>query len=122
MNKELKNFIVLLTLLVTTRLVADDATLGTLADNVRGSLAAIATLIFTISYVAGIMFILTGFVKFKAHKDNPTQVPLSAPLVLVGIGSALMFFPTMLDVAGSTVFGGDQESAKQYLDTSTSIL
>ena len=98
----------------------ESANLASLADNVRKNLAAVVNLIYGISFLAGIAFFLTGLVKFKAHKDNPTQVPLSAPLVLISIAACLMFLPSLVNVAGSTVFAGGQQSSSGALDSSTS--
>lgn len=89
--------------------------LASLANNVRSNLAAVADLIVTIAFIAGIFFVLSGLAKFKAHKDNPAQTPISAPIVLLIIGFALMFFPSILTVGGSTLFGGSEESAQEYL-------
>ena len=94
--------------------------LAGLANNVRSNLQAVITLAITGAYVAGIVLFISGLVKFKAHKDNPTQVPLSTPVVLIGISACLLFFPSLLDVAGSTVFGGDGgQQGSQYLDESS---
>lgn len=95
----------------------DSQNLASIADNVRKNLAAVVNLIYGIAFLAGIAFFLTGLVKFKAHKDNPTQVPLSAPLVLISISACLMFLPSLMNVAGSTVFGGSQTSASDALQS-----
>ena len=94
---------------------AADTSLSTIANNVRKNLMAVANLIMGIAFLAGIAFFLTGLVKFKAHKDNPTQVPLSAPLVMIAISACLMFLPSLISVAGQTVFGGTQTSAQGAL-------
>ena len=93
----------------------DTQSLSSIADNVRKNLAAVVNLIYGISFLAGIAFFLTGLVKFKAHKDNPTQVPLSAPIVLIAISACLMFLPSLMNVAGQTVFGGSQTSSQDAL-------
>jgi len=43
--------------------------------------------------------------KFKQHKDNPTQIPIGTPIALLFIGAALLFLPTILQIAGGTIFG-----------------
>lgn len=112
MNKTLKTLSVAGIMLVSGILLAEDAnSLRSIADNVRGNLGAVVDLIIGLAFLAGVAFFLTGLVKFKAHKDNPTQVPLSAPLVLISISACLMFLPSLIDVAGETVFAGSQESA-----------
>jgi len=76
-----------------------------LATGVQGQLAGVATLMVYTAYVAGIAFALTGILKFKAHKDQPTQVPLSQPIVLLLLSACLLFLPSILNVAGGTLFG-----------------
>ena len=44
--------------------------------------------------------------KFKQHKDNPAQIPIGTPVALVFIAAALLFLPTILNIAGTTMFGG----------------
>ncbi len=43
--------------------------------------------------------------KFKQHKDNPTQIPIGTPIALIFIGAALLFLPSILSVTGNTMFG-----------------
>jgi len=79
--------------------------IGAVADTVVGSFASIVKLITAVSYVAGMGFFLAGVMKFKSHRDNPQQVPLSAPIVLVVVAAALLFLPAILQTAGATMFG-----------------
>ncbi|MDX1900922.1 MAG: type IV secretion protein IcmD [Gammaproteobacteria bacterium] len=80
------------------------------AKNVTGNLGAVAKLITAGAYVAGFAFVVGGIVKFKAHKDNPTQVMISQPIALLFIGAALIFVPSVFKTTGGTLFGssGDQ--------------
>ena len=50
-------------------------------------------------------FVVGGIVKLKAHKDNPTQVPISAGIALIFVGAALLFVPTVFKSSGTTLFG-----------------
>lgn len=83
--------------------------LGKVADNISGTMTSVAKLITAASYVAGVGFALMGMLKFKAHKDNPTQVPLSQPIVLLAIAAGLVFLPSLISTSGSTVFGSGAE-------------
>ena len=56
------------------------------------------------SYLAGLGFSVGAIMKFKAHKDNPTQIPIGTPVALVFISAALLFLPTILGIAGATMF------------------
>ena len=66
---------------------------GAIATQVTGNLGAIAKLITAGAYVAGMAFAVGAIVKFKAHKYNPTQVPIGMPIALLFIGAALIFVP-----------------------------
>jgi intracellular multiplication protein IcmD len=72
---------------------------------VTSNVGNIARLVTAASYVAGMAFAVGAIVKFKAHKDNPTQIPIGTPIALLFVGAALIFIPTVFKVSGSTLFG-----------------
>lgn len=84
---------------------ATSSDLGTVASKVRGNLSNIAKLITAMAYVGGMAFAIGAIVKFKAHKDNPTQVAIGTPIALLFIGFALMFVPSVFSAGGGTLFG-----------------
>ena len=85
--------------------VAASPTLGKMASSMTGSFTNVAKLITSGSYLAGLGFSIGAIMKFKQHKDNPTQVPIGTPIALVFIAAALLFLPTILGVTGQTMFG-----------------
>lgn len=82
---------------------ADD--LGSLATNITSSLGKVGLLITGGSYVAGLAFAVGAIMKFKAHKDNPTNVQIGVPIGLTFIAAALLFLPSILNITGGTMFG-----------------
>lgn len=80
--------------------------IGGIAANVTSNLSNIAKLITAGSYVAGMAFAVGAIAKFKQHKENPQQMPLSTPIVLLFIGIALIFIPAIFKSGGGTLFGG----------------
>lgn len=78
--------------------------LGKTVTKVTGQLANVRQLIIYVAYVAALGFVFAGVVKFKAHRDNPTQVPLSAPIVLLVVGILLGSIPQVLDIGSESVF------------------
>jgi intracellular multiplication protein IcmD len=80
-------------------------TLGGMASTITGSFEQLTKLITSASYLAGLGFSIGAIMKFKQHKDNPTQIPIGTPIALVFIAAALLFLPSILDVAGATMFG-----------------
>ena len=88
---------------------------GSVAAQVTTNMSALAKLVTAASYVAGMAFAVGAIVKLKAHKDQPTQVPISAGIVLLFVGAALIFVPTVFKVGGATLFGqsgGQQATVK----------
>ncbi len=107
---QLSQFIVyatgLVCLLVTGQAVAAGAeTLGGIASTVTQSFTALTQLITAGSYLAGLGFSIGAIMKFKQHKDNPTQIPIGTPIALVFIAAALLFLPAILTSTGTTLFG-----------------
>ncbi|OGT50639.1 MAG: type IV secretion protein IcmD [Gammaproteobacteria bacterium RIFCSPHIGHO2_12_FULL_41_15] len=83
-------------------------TFGAMASKVTESFGGIAKLISAGSYIAGLGFGLGAIMKFKQHKDNPTQVPIGTPIAMAFIASALLFFPVVLQMAGQSIFGSTE--------------
>ena len=107
-----KKAILLLPLLILTSSAFAAKGLSEILAGLNENLKALATLLQVVAYISGVGFFLAGVLQFKAHRDNPAQVPLSKPMVYLGVASGLLFLPTILEVAGETVFGGEQASAK----------
>lgn len=79
--------------------------LGKMASSITDSLKEVGNLITSASYVGGLGFVIGALMKFKQHKDNPTQVPLGTPMTLLVMAIALLFLPTLLKFAAGTIFG-----------------
>lgn len=98
-------------LVVGTTALAAVSGIGSVASNVTRNLEGLAKLITAASYVAGMAFAVGAIVKFKAHKDNPTQIPIGTPIALLFVGAALIFIPTIFKVSGQTLFGESGQQA-----------
>ena len=99
---------ILLTLLSLDVASAD---LGTMASSISNTFASVGRAITGGSYVAGLAFSIGAIMKFKQHKDNPTQIPIGTPISLVFIAAALLYLPSVLSVAGYTMFGSKGTTA-----------
>lgn len=84
---------------------ADDQDIGSVADNLKSTFTSLAEMITAASYIAGLGFAIGAILKFKAHKDNPQQIPVGTPIALMFVAAALIFLPSMFEVAGNTLFG-----------------
>lgn len=88
---------------------ATAVTLGSIASHVTSAMSNLAKLVTALSYVAGFGFAAAGVLKFKAHKDNPTQIPLSAAVMLLFVGIALIFLPAIFGATGKTLFNSTSD-------------
>lgn len=111
-------FSCLLVLLVGDAM-AKSKTLGGVASTIYSNFADIAKLITAGAYIGGLAFSVGAIMKFKAHKDNPTQVPIGTPIALVMIAACLLFLPSILGVAGQSIFGGGSVAGSSGLDWGT---
>ncbi len=84
------------------------ADVGTIAGNITSSFTNVTQLITASSYLAGLGFSVGAIMKFKQHKDNPTQIPVGTPI----IASALLFLPTILGTANADAAEEKLEAAE----------
>lgn len=96
---------------VGTSALAVTSGIGGVAKQVQSNLSNIALLITGGSYVAGMAFGVGAIVKFKAHKDNPQQIPIGTPIALLFVAAALLFIPSVFKSAGGTLFGSSGTAA-----------
>ena len=95
----------LFVLMFTAESAVAGSTVGNMATSITGSFINLTKLITAGSYLAGLAFSIGAIMKFKQHKDQPQQVPIGTPVALVFIAAALLFLPSILGIAGYTMFG-----------------
>jgi intracellular multiplication protein IcmD len=76
---------------------------GLVSQVQQGLLKPLMQVVVALSYVSGVGFCVGGIFKLKAHKDNPQQVTIGTALFLLGVGIALLFVPTLIDLAGKSI-------------------
>lgn len=84
---------------------------GEIAGNVTKSMDGLTKLITAVSLVAGMGFAVGAILKFKQHKDNPTQIPVGTPIALIFIAAALLFLPSIFTTLGQTIFGSKAQKS-----------
>ncbi len=89
----------------------DPRSIGGVAENMLSSFGPLARLITAGAYIAGLGFGVSALLKFKAHKDNPQQIPIGTPIALVFISAVLVFLPSFYSMTGRTLFGDTAEVA-----------
>ncbi len=83
----------------------DQLSIGKLADNIILSYRGIGQMMIATAFVMGIGLGVASIFKFKQHKDNPTQVPIGTPLVMLFLSAGLVFLPGFYHPLGETFFG-----------------
>lgn len=68
-------------------------------------ITSVGSLISLLAYVSGILLSVVGILMFKQQREQQTQVSLSKPITILAVAAALLFLPSVLDVAGQSVFG-----------------
>ena len=68
-----------------------EITVGDMAESITSSYDSLAQLVTAASYVAGTAFAAASILKFKSHKDNPTQIPIGTPIAMEAVAAALLF-------------------------------
>lgn len=103
-NKFNKKFFLILFFFSAMTLVSAESsgtsasTIGDIASNMMNESPPLFKLVTVAGYITGISFMISGLVKFKAHKETPQQVPLLAPIIFVFIGASLFYFHSTISV------------------------
>jgi intracellular multiplication protein IcmD len=97
--------------LIASTAFATGTDIAAVATTITSEVNAVAKLLSVTAYVAGVGFALGGILQFKAHKENPQQTPLSKPVVMIIVSACLLFLPTILNIAGATLFGSSATSS-----------
>ena len=84
---------------------AQAADIGSVAAKITGNIKNVTLLITAAAYVTGATMFFVAIFQFRQHKENPTQTPLSKPMMFLAIAAALLFFPTLVKVTEGTIFG-----------------
>lgn len=79
--------------------------------NLANSFLQLEKLFSGAGYVMGIIFIITGLVKFQKVNRNGRE-RMAVPVFYIAGGAALLFLPSTMDVLSDTVFGSG--SVLQY--------
>ncbi len=74
---------------------------------VGGQLIALGSLAGIVSFLAGFVFGIMGFMKLKANAANPNDPSnkISTGFILIFVGAALIAVPTVMGVGVGSIFG-----------------
>ena len=74
------------------------------STNTMGPLTLAGRAIYGICYVAGAGFLLGGVLQYKYHRENPQQVRISTPIMLIAVGIVLCLLPYLTSQSQSGSF------------------
>jgi intracellular multiplication protein IcmD len=80
------------------------------ASTVTANFGGLVKLITAVGYIAGVLFAFGAIMQFKAHKENPSQVPLGKPVTQLAVAIGLFALPSIVGVTAETIFGGNQNT------------
>ena len=86
--------------------------IGNVASKVQDSLDNVASMLGAASYVIGTGMFMVAIFQLKQHKENPTQTPLSKPMLFFVVAASLLYLPTLMGVTSGTLFGTGAKTAK----------
>ena len=84
--------------------------LNTLSTQLQTQLLSVSQLLVYASYVIGVGFALMGTLQFKTHKENPQQMPLGKPVMCMIVAACLLFLPSIMSLAGSSILGDNAKN------------
>jgi intracellular multiplication protein IcmD len=113
MHKAVKSlrYVLPLSLVVTSACYADGGAaasasdLSGIASNVNAATKGLISIVADISVLAGIGFVVAGFMKFRQHSQNPQQVPMGQAIIPLLVGIMLGILPTIITISQKTVTG-----------------
>lgn len=73
--------------------------LGSVSNNVLGLVDFMGEYLMHISYVIGFICGVGALIQYKNHRDNPIQVPLGKPILLLIMGLIFVLMPLLYAVA-----------------------
>ncbi|MGB6977131.1 MAG: hypothetical protein WBE18_06745 [Gammaproteobacteria bacterium] len=74
----------------TFAVAASNQSLGQIAQQLTGPIMQTTHLLETICLICGVGLVLASLLKYKAHRNNPREIPFSTPLMLLVFGLALI--------------------------------
>jgi Na+/serine symporter len=71
--------------------------LGTVADNLSGATGIFTNIFTDIFYIIGVLLITAAIIKYRDHRMNEQETPISRVIILLLAGLAIAFAPWMVE-------------------------
>jgi len=79
---------------------------GAISDDLMGPVGFLTRVLFYISFVCGVGFLLGSFLQYRYYRQNPQQVKLSTPITLFILALVLIGFPIVLIISKTAPWSG----------------
>lgn len=106
-KRSILTMLALATLFLAGPAMAQDATVGGVADRLSGQLDEFANLLTGAMFLVGIGLGAMAALKFKAHNEDPRSTKITTPLVLAVVSACLIGLPAYLTYVQNSVVGED---------------
>ena len=81
---------VLLVFFFPLPVLAETWDFGEIAENLFAGGVIIENLIRAVCIITGVTLVFASFLQYKKHRNNPSEVPLSTPIMTLLVGLALI--------------------------------
>lgn len=86
--------------------------IGQLASILMVPTAGLAKIMMAMAFVVGVGFLMGAIVQYKYHRENPQQVRLSTPVLLLALGLALLALPFVAQLSSSNPINYENSQAR----------
>lgn len=91
---------------------ADGVGIGQLASILMVPTAGIAKIMTAMAFVVGVGFLMGSIIQYKYHRENPQQVRLSTPILLLVLGFSLLALPFFAQLSSSDPLNYENSQAR----------
>ena len=99
----------LIALCMAAPAMAQDNTVGGVAERITGQLDEFANLLTGAMFLVGIGLGAMAALKFKAHNEDPRSTKITTPIVLAVVSACLIGLPAYLTYVSNSVVGEGAE-------------
>lgn len=99
----------LIALFMAAPAMAQDNTVGGVADRISGQLDEFANLLTGAMFLVGIGLGAMAALKFKAHNEDPRSTKITTPIILAVVSACLIGLPAYLTYVSNSVVGEGAE-------------
>lgn len=108
-KRGLLTMLALIALCVAAPAMAQDNTVGGVAERITGQLDEFANLLTGAMFLVGIGLGAMAALKFKAHNEDPRSTKITTPIVLAVVSACLIGLPAYLTYVSNSVVGEGAE-------------